>query len=76
MNFLDFEKIHKVTKYLNWEWAPEDGVSEIYELRQFLRTMINDLIDENLKEIQYGGFRVRKCRESIIVAFEVKYLEV
>lgn len=76
MDFLKFEKIHKVMKFLNWEWAPENRVPEIYELRQFVRQLINELIDRNLAEIQCGGFRVRKGSESIIVTFEVESLEV
>lgn len=76
MDFLEFEKIHKVMKFLNWEWAPENRIPEIYELRRFVRELINDLIDKNLSEIQCGGFRVRKCNESIIVTFEIESLEV
>ena len=76
MDYLEFEKIHKAMKALNWTWVPEFEVPEIYKLRQFLRKMINDLIDENLTEIQCGGFRVRKCEESIIVTFEIECLEV
>lgn len=76
MDFLEFEKIYKVMKFLNWEWASENRVPEIYELRRFVRELINELIDENLVEIQCGGFRVRKGSESIIVTFEVESLEV
>lgn len=76
MDFLEFEKIHKVMKFLNWEWALENRVPEIYELRHFVRKLINELIDENLVEIQCGGFRVRKGNESIIVTFEVESFEV
>ena len=76
MDFLNFERIHKVMKCLNWEWVAENRVPEIYELRQFVRKLINDLIDKNLVEIQCGGFRVRKDSESIIVTFEVESLEV
>lgn len=76
MDYLNFDKIHKVMKFLNWKWAPENRVPEIHELRQFVRELINDLIDRNLVEIQCGGFRVRKGSESIIVTFEVESLEV
>lgn len=76
MDFLQFERIHKVMKLLNWEWAPENKVPEIYELRRFVRELINELIDKNLVEIQCGGFRVRKGSESIIVTFEVESFEV
>lgn len=75
MDFLKFEKIHEVMKFLNWEWAPENRVPEIYELRQFVRELINKLIDEDLVEIQCGGFRVRKGNGAIIVTFEVESFE-
>lgn len=76
MDFLEFEKIHEVMKFLNWEYAPENRVPEIYELRRFVRELINDFIDKNLVEIQCGGFRIRKDSKSIIVTFEVESLEV
>ena len=76
MDSLQFEKIHKVMKFLNWKWMPENRIPKIYELRPFVRNLINTLIDKNLVEIQQGGFRVRKDNESIIVTFEVDFLEV
>ena len=76
MDYLDFEKIHNTMIALNLQWWNIDGVPEIYQIRQFLRKLLNELIDENLKEIQCGGFRVRKEHEVIIVTFEVESLEV
>ena len=76
MDYLNFEKIHKVMKFLHWKWTSKNRVPETYELRQFVRELINELIDKNLVEIQCGGFRVRKGSESIIVTFEVESFEV
>ena len=81
MDFLDFEKIHKVMRFLNWEWHISDSISvpEIYEIRKFLRNLINQLIDENLRVIECGGFRVSKIDfedESVIkVDFIIETLE-
>lgn len=72
MDYLDFEKIHKVMKFLNWTWTPTYQVPEIYEIRRFLRNLLNEFIDKNLPQIQCGGFRIRKDRDSIIITFEIE----
>ena len=75
MDFLDFEKIHKTMLYLNWTWH-NTGVPEIYEIRQFVRKLINELIDKNLREIQCGGFHIYKRDKDIVITFELTYLEI
>lgn len=63
-------------KFLNWTWATTGAVPEIYEIRQFLRKLLNEFIDKNLSQIQCGGFRVRKEEDDIIVTFEIEELSL
>lgn len=76
MDFLDFDKIHKVMLLLNWSWARYNQVPETYEIRQFLRELLHEFIDQELNELQCGGFCIRKYNEGIRVSFEIETLEV
>ncbi len=71
MDFLDFERIHKVMNALNWTWRGSDEPPEIYELRRELRKMLNQFIDENLLSISCGGFSINKIGNNIKVSFEL-----
>lgn len=71
MDFLDFEKIHKVMEALNWTWAGCDGVPEIFELRRFLRELLNEFVDRNLLSTSCGGFNICRIKNTIRVSFEL-----
>lgn len=75
MDYFNFEKIHKTMLFLNWTWH-NTGVPEIYELRQFVRELLNQLFEENLKEISCGGFHLYRKEDSIVVTFELTYLDI
>lgn len=76
MDYMDFNKIHKAMKALDWKWYFTDGVPEIYEIRQFLREQLHYFMDNNLKELSCGGFLIRKDNDTIRVVFEVASWEV
>lgn len=76
MDYMDFNKIHEVMVALNWEWAFTNGVPEVSEIRQNFRKLINELFDEDLKDIQTGGFHIWREDDVIRAAFEVESWEV
>lgn len=76
MDYLDFDKIHKTMKALNWKWHFTNGVPEIYEIRQFLREQLHYFLDNNLRELSCGGFLIQKDNDIIKVVFEVTSFEV
>ena len=72
MDYLNFEKIHKVMVATNWEWANVNGVPEVYQLRQFLRKFLRDFLDSTNVEAACGGFYIKRYEDgSIKVSFEV-----
>lgn len=80
MDFLDFEKIHRVMEALNWGWVDTGGeVPEVWEIRQFLRKLLNKFIDSNLDLLESGGFVITKIEtedgEAIKVIFNVESWE-
>lgn len=76
MDHIDFEKIHRVMQSLDWSWQGTRGVPELYEIRQFLRKLLNEFIDRNLDGIRCGGFCIQKEGDIIRVSFEVNSWEV
>ena len=64
----DFECVHDVMKYLNWEWKPCNGVPTIYQLIKYARKLLESVAESYNKEGQYhctccGGFNA-SCNES------------
>ena len=61
---LDFENIHNVMQFLNWQWRNE-GVPSIEKLKEELLDMLTEMFDRGVEENQSeymmscGGFTVR-----------------
>lgn len=57
----DFEKVHNVMKFLNWEWH-DTGVPDVKELKAQATELLNDAYEGSLKNanktwnISTGGF--------------------
>jgi len=62
-DWFDFEKVHKVMKFLNWKWA-DVGVPEIPVMRQHVRGHMKELYNRGKKYKKFdnyvssGGFKV------------------
>lgn len=76
MDYMDFEKIHTIMKFLNWQWATSEGVPTIPEIRVFLRKQLNNFIDRDLILSSCGGFTITKSDNIIRAAFELTTWEV
>lgn len=76
MDNMDFDKIHRVMEYLNWQWADGEGgfeVPDVPRIRKFCRSLIKNLLEENLQSIESGGFLVYKDQyNSIRVLFTIE----
>lgn len=62
IDFFDFEKVHNVMEFLNWQWQGK-GVPEIYELKETARNLIIESINKTLETLEdysigTGGFEV------------------
>ena len=58
MDNFDFDNVHKVMTYLNWEWAnTENGVPTKSELRSEARRLIKMAIKDKTR-VSTGGFEV------------------
>lgn len=60
VDFFNFEKVHNVMEFLNWQWQGE-GVPEIYELKEAARNLIIETINKTLETLEdcsiaTGGF--------------------
>ena len=54
MDWFDFERVHDVMSYLNWEWR-DNGVSSIQEMKQTARKLLKEAIMEKVITAT-GGF--------------------
>ena len=50
---LDFENIHNVMQFLNWQWRNE-GVPSIEKLKEELLNMLAEMFDRGVEENQSG----------------------
>ena len=57
MDSFDFNKVHKVMEFLDWQWRDE-GVPDEYSLKREARRLLRDAI-ENKTSISTGGFIVK-----------------
>lgn len=70
MDNFNFEKVHKVMKFLNWTWW--DNKLEKYinptiqELRSNARKKLKRILEENHASIGSGGFVARKYDDGTI----------
>ena len=58
----EFERMHKVMKYLDWKWATTSGVPSVSDLRRKARSLLKDTIEALQINKQYycatGGLAV------------------
>jgi hypothetical protein len=66
----DFGRVHKIMKYLKWEWAGR-GVPNILELRNIAERLLNEVYDDNGKWIATGGFKASKYHDFLELEFIV-----
>jgi hypothetical protein len=58
MDWFDFEKVHKVMKYLRWNWvSAEDGIPYLGEIKSQARDLLTRSIQEG-QGLGTGGFQV------------------
>jgi len=58
LEHIDFKKIRKTMKMLNWEWALSGGVPTKEDMRHTVISLINGLIDNRYHKTGTGGFYV------------------
>jgi len=77
MDNFDFEKVHKVMTYLNWEWHHE-GVPEISKLKRTAREDLKRTYKEEIPWCESGGLRVEVDREgkTMRLMFVLEYWDV
>lgn len=62
LNEFDFEKVHKVMKFLNWQWAECGTAPSVVKMKDFVKKLYIDCIKEcfvrntNSMTISVGGF--------------------
>lgn len=70
MTEFDFEKVHKVMKFLNWKWS-EVGVPSINMLKMTAKQLLSEVAlshnDDTWTET--GGFRVEKRFNKLTLSF-------
>ena len=63
MDCFDFEKVHRVMKFLNWKWASTGSqVPEVYQMKRWARDLIKSAIKDRTS-IATGGFYVSYTEE-------------
>jgi hypothetical protein len=56
----DFEQVHKVMKFLDWQWA-DVGVPEVSDLRKHCRKYLQNVIVGALERKDTGGEYIEGC---------------
>lgn len=51
IDLFNFEKVHSVMEFLNWQWQGE-GVPEIYGLKETARNLIIESINKTLETLE------------------------
>ncbi len=46
MKYFDFQKVHKVMKLLNWDWAPSTGIPSVAEIKDNARAKLVKAVTE------------------------------
>ena len=59
MDQFDFERTHKVMKFLGWSYAGR-GVPSIDEIKKNARERLEAVLEENVSASSSGGFVARK----------------
>jgi len=55
MDWFDFEKVHRVMKFLRWKWdSAEEGIPSIGEIRESSRKLLTQAVLNNTN-ISSGG---------------------
>jgi hypothetical protein len=57
----DFEKVHRVMKFLNWKWADIADVPEVSDMRKFCRKYLQNVIVGTLQRKDTGGEYIEAC---------------
>ena len=71
----DFEKVHDVMEFLNWDWLGV-GVPSIHHLKVEAERLMLKLISENCRTIGSGGFEaLKRDNGDICLYFVVEELE-
>lgn len=83
LNEFEFDKVHKVMKFLNWKWASKDTPCHIpsqYELRESASKLLFECLEysETNKEdwtVSTGGFEANSYFEDgNIIDFSLKFI--
>ena len=57
----DFERVHKVMKYLNWTWADIGSVPEVSDMRKHCRKYLQNVVVGTLERKDTGGEYIEAC---------------
>ena len=64
----DFDEVHKVMKYVGWEWGDCDGVPSTYSLIKLAEWLLNEAYTKNTTVAQ-GGFIAKMENGSLELSF-------
>lgn len=84
MDKFDFDRVQKIMKASNWQWATGEGDEKELpsgnDIRRSARRMLNRVIIEKLATISSGGFTAMKIKnkqgEQLVLFFGVDSLDV
>lgn len=68
MDDFDFDEVHKVMKYLGWEWSDCDDVPSTYSIIKLAEWLLKEAYDKNTTVAQ-GGFRASMENGSLELSF-------
>lgn len=72
--YFDFEKVHKVMNYLNWQWHignEEYEIPSVKKLKEFAFELVEKAFQEK-KQISNGGFSAGIDGEDIFLTFTLE----
>lgn len=62
----DFEKVHKVMKFLKWQWAFTNGIPNIEDMKKLAKDLLTRVCEEKTSCTGTGGFTARRYEKGIL----------
>ena len=56
----DWERVHKVMVFLQWEWHTSQGVPSIKEMKECVQELFSEIEKGNVTAVATGGFYAEK----------------
>lgn len=78
LNEFNFVAVRKAMLVLDWRWSMSRGdeVPTIPEMKAFVTSLFNDLVDNGYNNLSSGGFNILECDGCLWLRFILEEAEI